>query len=197
VPAKPSQNRNLSAADLALCIGLSENALRKYWLRFVPPSAIVAVGSGKRYQYEAVVAIWREKLRRDVELARESASDPDAALLAGENTPAKERYVAAKAGLAELELAEKRGKVVAIADLQPMLDDGAFAIRAALETIERRGFQEAADLMVDAIRRWESAIPRVGVNGRDVRHTGAPDGADDRAPDAPSEDADDGEVRGG
>lgn len=98
-------------------------------------------------------------VERAIESARlESIDSEEAELLTGPNTPALERLRAAKAHLAELDLAKRRGELVEIAELRGGLTTIANRLRSCLETLQRSYGDEAADLLREAIDDCEQTF---------------------------------------
>ena len=87
----------------------------------------------------------------------EAGSDP---MLRGDSSPGLERYRAARAELAEMDLAEKRGQLVRVESIRRMLDTVASLIRDATVRIDRQFGAEAADMIGDALDEADRHIRR-------------------------------------
>jgi phage terminase Nu1 subunit (DNA packaging protein) len=104
--------------------------------------------------------------RAIVEWVRSGAeSDPDAALLAGSDSPNLERLRAAKADREEIALAKDRNEVISVAQLHAALTHLAAILRRCGDKLGLRHGVEAQQLMNDAIdefQRWiETGLPKV------------------------------------
>lgn len=99
-----------------------------------------------------------------VEWAREnkwSAADVDP-LLGGPDSPALERFRAARANLAELELQERQRTFIPIDELLPTLLDGAGVIRQAGEALGREYGAEAQRVINDAVSEFVAGLDQLG-----------------------------------
>jgi hypothetical protein len=84
----------------------------------------------------------------------------DDALLAAGDSPELERYRAARASLAELELGERNASLVHRDQLEPAFTAYASAVRRAGEALQRRFGPEAVDLLNEALTEAEQAVRR-------------------------------------
>jgi phage terminase Nu1 subunit (DNA packaging protein) len=91
---------------------------------------------------------------------RAAGDDDDSRLLAAAvDSPALERYRAAKADLAEMQAAERRGQLVDIeAFVNWWTKEPAADIRRATETLRAKFGDAAAQVMVDALAKSDAAI---------------------------------------
>jgi len=92
------------------------------------------------------------------EWSRNESSDADP-MLAGGDSPNLERYRAARAALAEMDEAERRGKLV---DVDAFAEWFALQVaaptRRAIELLQLRFGAEAAKIVADALREAEEAV---------------------------------------
>jgi phage terminase Nu1 subunit (DNA packaging protein) len=88
-------------------------------------------------------------------------------LLAGGDSPNLERYRAAKAALAELELEERKKKIISVQELRTVvLGPCAGFIRRAGERLGKRFGLEALNTINDALSEFDHHVERVlGTNG--------------------------------
>jgi hypothetical protein len=88
-----------------------------------------------------------------------ASASTDDVLLVGEETPGLERLRAAKASLAELELSERRGRLI---DLELFhawwVSEVAADVRAAIDVLRQRFGSEAADIIIAAIDRADGTV---------------------------------------
>lgn len=101
----------------------------------------------KTYDARKLVA-WR--------LSQEAAVN-DALLAVGTDSPALERYRTARAELAELEVATKRGELVDVQTFSDWWFDAATRLRKRLEVVQRRGGLELVDLARQAFQEATEA----------------------------------------
>lgn len=101
-------------------------------------------------------------VRADLEAARRDAAggDLDAALLAGERTPALERLQTARAGIAELDLAQKRGDLVDRRDFQALLQRVAHIMRGCGDALQRAYGADAQNVLDEGITEVLREIDR-------------------------------------
>lgn len=118
----------LTRQQLAAMFGVNAQQFDRKYRPHIPDRHIVAAGTGRRalFHPQAVRAICDSLVAE--ERGRLQMANDDALLLGGdeENSPALERLRLAKAQIAELELAEKRGHLI-----RPHLATTALAVVAA------------------------------------------------------------------
>ena len=100
-------------------------------------------GSKDYYDPEKIQA-WLDQ--RDAARSPARQASPTDPLLSGSSSPALERYRTARAELAELEVAQKRGDLVSVSDVNDLLLLYGKTLRGAMEQIARRG--DAASLEI-------------------------------------------------
>ncbi len=83
-----------------------------------------------------------------VEMADKTATDPE---LAGGDSPALERYRAARAELAEFELKLKRGDLMARVDVHEGLSEAGAILRRKAVRLRKLFGDEAAQIIADAV----------------------------------------------
>ncbi len=102
--------------------------------------------------YDARLLIaWRRELE-----AEGSESDP---LLAGSNSPALERFRAARADREELELAVRRDQLIDVEEFLSWWDsEVATPVRKSLEKLARKYDQAAVDLVASGLNRARESV---------------------------------------
>lgn len=115
---------------------------------------------GKRLDLVGVVAwMWREiadmreeraRLRRQVKAATPS-SDDEEELLTGKDTPALERYRAARAAQELLKLETMKGNLVDLSDLESDLVLINKRLRQVSDQLQRQFGREAGEMLVEAL----------------------------------------------
>ena len=112
-------------------------------------------GRGKpwRFYAPAVVAIALEGV--------ESATDP---LLTGGDSPGLERYRLAKAALAELDLANRKGELIDVGKCKDMLSRWATIIRRMGERLGKRFGNDASEAVNDSLDECRAAIRALDAN---------------------------------
>lgn len=89
---------------------------------------------------------------------RRVAPDTDP-MLAGGSSPALEKYREHRAGIAELELNERRGRLVDIDAFNEWWEsEVASPIRRSIETLQRKHGPDAAKIIEKALQRSENAV---------------------------------------
>src|SRR5215472_14807109 len=108
-------------AEMAGILGVSPTTLDRYVAAGCP---VAARGTLRReYQFNsAQVIAWRD--RREAEARAQSADATE--------DDAKRRHQLAAAELKELELAEKRGQMIRVDDVRPILEEELGAVRSRL-----------------------------------------------------------------
>ena len=181
-----------SMNELSTLLGVHRNTVTN-WLRAGCPYVEQGDRSrGKEWQFDLPAVVeWRE--RRAVEAAIGDTSKLDI-------DEAKRRKTAAEAALAELELATKRGEVVAVSVVQQVVGDQLSACRAKLLSIPSKMGPMVAPLtdvrectaLLEAVQR-EALDELVGwAGGLDAGSGASDDGhsGDGRGADAPAAETD-------
>ena len=135
--------------------GLSGTGFAKTVRPLIPDDAVDARGKGRPtlLYMPTVLAVWlRDRLDRALAMA-----DTDPMMTRGDS-PAMERYRAARANLAELDLSERHGKLVTLAKFQQRYLPVANRIRRAGTTLRRRFGPEAASVLEQAIDEATRAV---------------------------------------
>lgn len=134
----------------------------------IPAADVRRQSRPHRYRGRAVIDAWVRK-----EIARNTRSGPrhkrngggptdsDDPLLVGASSPALERYRSARAEAAELDLDVRRGRLVEADSFRVGVERIAAILREAGESMERSGFREARDMLVEAIDDAEVEIVRM------------------------------------
>ena len=119
---------------VAAFFGVSETTIKDWRARGMP-------GEPKRYNLSEIT-----KWRIDIERSRAAPPSEDP-LLDGGDSPALERYRNAKADLAELDIAEREGRLVEADTIKSVLYAVASSIRELGELYQRQGHVAAFDLL--------------------------------------------------
>lgn len=119
----------MSVSQLAGVLGLSEISIRQNLLPLLDDASIDSSGRGKKYLAPDVI---RAYLKREIARPNRQKDDDDP-LLRGANSPAQERYRAAKADLAEMERDRIRGILVPLTDVHEACARFAGRVRLAAE----------------------------------------------------------------
>jgi hypothetical protein len=96
-----------------------------------------------------------------------TSEDP---LMAGGDSPALERYRAARASLAELELERQRKTHISLSDIETMLNRFASLIRRAGETLQRRFGNDSSDILNTAIDDAEAVLTDHSNDSRTIQN---------------------------
>lgn len=99
-------------------------------------------------------------------------TDDDAVMMAGGNSPALERFRAAKAELTEMEVARQRRTHVNTRDFHDLLMRFASLVRKGGEILQRRFGPDAADIHNRAVDEAVELIGREGPQQSDIRSDG-------------------------
>jgi phage terminase Nu1 subunit (DNA packaging protein) len=100
-------------------------------------------GEARRYDLTEIIP-WRIKYAEALISPKDTPADP---LLDGGDSPALERYRNAKADLAELDIAEREGRLVESDTIKSVLYAVATSIRELGELYQRQGHVAAFDLL--------------------------------------------------
>lgn len=132
-----------SRGHLAHLFSKAEPTVVKWHQRGMP-------GIAGLYSLKEVIA-WREKDLTERKGVEELMVDAD---MAGDS-PALERFRAARANLAELEFAERSGTMVQVALIQRGLALLAAPLREAIEALQKQFGAEARDIMEEGLAEFE------------------------------------------
>ncbi|MFO0873782.1 MAG: hypothetical protein U0575_07395 [Phycisphaerales bacterium] len=142
-----ANNFRLNQRELSQCLGVCVQGLQQSWLKFIPPDAIDTSDSRRRYRPAAVVAIWRERLRR--EKSKLEATH-------GDGWPA--RLLRAKALRAEAELAALQGRLLDTDAVHEAMAIVVSELRNAGDRFRAEFGDAAADLLGEIIDRIDRAL---------------------------------------
>lgn len=154
--ATPSnESRLLSQREIATAFGVSQRHFRDRHQRWVPDELMVRKGPAVAFRLEAVSAIAAELVRQ-----AEAAASPDSSdgLLFGGDSPALERYRAARAKQEEIKLSQMRTEFASVSQLQTRLDAGAAIMRNCIEGADRRFGREFGDFVRDHVVEWGATV---------------------------------------
>ena len=168
----------LSRPMAAAALGVSPNVLDKRFRELArdesgkPGAAPCERGTGHTLEVyvRALVEAWVNfrieralgPLREQLRAARAAPGVPDDAALwdSGDGSPALERYRAARADLAELDLEERRGDLVDRREFQALLLRTAHILRGLGESLQRQYGPDAQGLLDEAIDDVEREVQR-------------------------------------
>lgn len=117
-----------------------------------------STGKVKRVWYRARGVIESWAANEAAKRTPESTSDPE---LAGDASPALERYRAARAQLAEFELKLKQGDLMARADVHEGLSEAGAILRRKAIRLRKLFGEEAAQIIADAVEDMLRANERL------------------------------------
>ncbi len=138
-------------------LGVGRSALSETWTRTAPPSAIRR-NPGRPTLYHAAEIIRHRIDRTATEAAERAGADPD---MAGADSPALEQYRAAKARLAELDLAQRRRELLPVGELRQAHAVVSDTLRRAGESLGRMFGAAAQKILDDALTDGEHAVAAV------------------------------------
>lgn len=98
--------------------------------------------------------------------------NPDDMPLYAGSSPALERQRAARASIAELELAQRRRELVPVADLRPALSQISSRLREAGDQLRRQFGPEALDVLIEAVDDCDRVIAETMDEDGDGRDDG-------------------------
>lgn len=143
----------LEAARLCGCSGTHfDRAIRPY----VEKAKITGEGASLRFDGPAVVHAYSDYKLAGVQ----KRLGDDAAMAAGGESPALERFRLARAKIAEMEAEEREKTHVCLAEMIPLIQRMAGAVRGASENLQRKFGPEIADVYNEAIQELFSAWNR-------------------------------------
>ena len=142
----------LSVTDLSKAFGMSPQGFRASVLPHIPDDARRQGPRGLEIFGRAAIETWgdRRAQRKRLETACEVAGG-DAMLAAG-LSPALERYREARAGLAEVELAERRGVTVNVSKAHAIFTRAAHYFRSTGELLQRTFGPDAVAIFNDGLK---------------------------------------------
>lgn len=129
----------------------------KQFRRLLPESAVRKERRAVYYYAPVLVGLYMESQTQSASF-RQLGDDP---LLDSGDSPALERYRAAKAEIAEFDLAVRRKEVLMKDSLLEALNTGAAGLRALIERWERRQRAAEAEEVRDAVHQGISALSKV------------------------------------
>lgn len=147
--------RDMPQCEVERVFGVSRKTLREWEMAGMPRKA------NGNYDWIAC-STWQRDLwsRR-----REAMADGDDLMLRpgvhGKYTPAQLRYQDAKAGLAELELEQRKGRLVDIGLLEAGLTYYVTALRETGDRLRRKYDNEAGEILNEGMDRADAAIPSI------------------------------------
>lgn len=182
--------------DLAIQLGVSRQYFANSLRTLVSDDAVRRVKANGPVELHAPTfwVAWADY--KIATAAKASRSDPADPLLAGEGDGSLqlERYRAAKADLAELDVAKRRGEVAEVSRLESYLRVAMGVIRGAIERVQREYGVGAYDIMAEAVGEAERRVERLAEEYGQVSDDSDDDGANGAGVgpvDTPGEAADD------
>jgi len=145
-------------------------------------------GDGRNLRFEGHAVVAALVQYRVVQAAPKPSfgDDVDAELMAGGDSPGLERYRNAKADLAEMDRDVRRGHLVPMAELEPVLTSFASVIRGTGDNLQRKFGPDAAEMLnagvSEAVGTIESFLSDVRAKSDTISDSSNGDVDDDAAP---------------
>lgn len=149
---------------LAVLLGVSSQHFRAEYRGLVPGEAVRSRGPGKAVEIHGptLFAAIQAKAAAVALKAVQPAPDADPLLSPGSDSPQLERYRAAKADLAELDLAQRKGALVDVVLMNQQLRGALEPLRAACETLQRSFGSGAYEILANAVEEAAERIAQIG-----------------------------------
>ena len=144
---------------MAAAFGMTRQAFHDVIRPLVPATAVDGAGErGTLIRCRAAIDAYADR-KVATALAGRPTTDPDP-LLAGAATPALEDYRRHRARLAELDVAEREGRLVDVAEMTEAFANFAGVIRGVGQALQRQYGPEAAQMLNDGLDDAASSVER-------------------------------------
>lgn len=154
------RDQTLTTAQLARMLAVGLDRFRSRFRQHIPTRLEERRGRSIRFQPEAVRAILDAEVARAESAAarRFTTDDLDLDTAGGSDSPALERYRAARAKQEEIKLSQMRGEVLDVHTFRVRTDGLCVILRSAVERVERRFGSGPAEVLTEAIDQWAEEI---------------------------------------
>jgi hypothetical protein len=140
----------LARADAASALDVSPQQFDRRYAPLAPSTARQTIDRRLYFHLRTIIdALVKERVADPV------SEDP---LLVGGDSPALERYRAARAGMAEIELTDKQGQTVRLQLIRECIRPGITAMRSCGDSLVRRWGNECGDQFNEAVAAFEHAV---------------------------------------
>jgi len=140
---------------MAAIFGMTAQGFHKQLRPLIAPEDVTDAGKRGEVRIRA-----RGAIDAHVQKAIEKAAAKPDPLLQGAASPQLEKYRAARASMAELELAEKRGELIRLSELQPAFREYGSALRRAGELLQREFGNRASEILNEVLAEAEAGVAR-------------------------------------
>lgn len=160
MPAKATSSQRpgpgwLTAGEMASVFDVAPRTWDSTYRRYANPEAVKHVERRPYFHCRRVIEAWKAA-QGPVEKGK--ADDP---LLIGDaDSPALEEYRKARARLAWMEVDQREGTHVPLAELEPALLNLSGVMRQALDTLARRFGNDAAAIVNEALEQWDAGLDK-------------------------------------
>lgn len=147
----------VDAKAAAAAVGVTVRQFNNRWRPEMPKSAVKGGGKGRpvKFQLSAIIAADRKLQKSEWEESLPSDEDP---LMNGGDSPALERYRAARASIEERRLAQMDRTLVDLELLTEAMRPAIRGMRSAGDQLARKFGNDAAEIHNEAVDRFEQAL---------------------------------------